>query len=68
MRQRILGPSVPAVSAMGYGGMYLSLDSRPPEEQAIRVIHAALDAGMTLIDTADVYRLEEIAKGNPPKP
>lgn len=35
--------------------MHLSLESRPPEEQGIRVIHAALDAGMTLIDTADVY-------------
>ena len=49
------------VSAMGLGGMPLSgmpaekaaiLDDR---EGAIGVIHAALDAGITLIDTADIY-------------
>jgi aryl-alcohol dehydrogenase-like predicted oxidoreductase len=35
--------------------MHLSIQDRPPEEQGVRVIHAALDAGVTLIDTADVY-------------
>jgi aryl-alcohol dehydrogenase-like predicted oxidoreductase len=35
--------------------MSLSLDSRPSEEQAMQVIHAALDAGVTFFDTADVY-------------
>lgn len=55
MRHRSLGPGLPAVSAVGYGGMHLSLDDRPAEDVAIRVIHAALDAGVTLIDTADVY-------------
>jgi aryl-alcohol dehydrogenase-like predicted oxidoreductase len=39
--------------------MPLSLDSRPPEAQAISVIHASLDAGMTLIDTADVYCIDD---------
>jgi aryl-alcohol dehydrogenase-like predicted oxidoreductase len=39
--------------------MPLSLSGRPPEPQAISVIHAALDAGMTLIDTADVYCLDD---------
>jgi aryl-alcohol dehydrogenase-like predicted oxidoreductase len=43
---------------VGYGGMHLSIQGRPPEEQGIRVIHAALDAGVTLIDTADVYCLD----------
>jgi aryl-alcohol dehydrogenase-like predicted oxidoreductase len=38
--------------------MHLSIQDRPPEAQAIRVIHAALDAGVTLIDTADVYCLD----------
>lgn len=38
--------------------MHLSIQGRPPEEQGIRVIHAALDAGVTLIDTADVYCLD----------
>jgi aryl-alcohol dehydrogenase-like predicted oxidoreductase len=39
--------------------MHLSIQERPPEDQAIRVIHAVLDAGVTLIDTADVYCLDE---------
>ncbi len=59
MRLRPLGPGAPTVSAIGYGGMHLSLADRPPESEAIRVIHAALDAGMTLIDTADVYCLDQ---------
>ncbi len=56
--RRSLGPDATPVSAVGYGGMHLSIQDRPPEEQGIRVIHAALDAGVTLIDTADVYCLD----------
>jgi len=43
------------VFPIGLGGMPMSLSSRPPEEQSIRTIHAALDAGVNLIDTADAY-------------
>lgn len=57
--RRKLGVDAPAVSAVGYGGMHLSIQDRPSEEQAIRVIQAALDAGVTLIDTADVYCLDD---------
>jgi aryl-alcohol dehydrogenase-like predicted oxidoreductase len=57
MRVKSLGPGAPAVSAIGFGGMHLSIEGRPPEDVGIRVIHAALDAGVTLIDTADVYCL-----------
>jgi len=39
--------------------MPLSIAGRPPEDQGLRVLHAALDAGMTLIDTADAYCLED---------
>ena len=39
--------------------MPLSIGGRPPEEQGIRVIHAALDSGFTLIDTADVYCFDD---------
>jgi aryl-alcohol dehydrogenase-like predicted oxidoreductase len=39
--------------------MHLSIEGRPPEEQGIRVLRAALDAGVTLIDTADVYCLDQ---------
>ena len=59
MHRRLLGPGAPAVSAVGYGGMHLSIEGRPPEEQSLRVLRAALDAGVTLIDTADVYCLDQ---------
>lgn len=57
MRYRPLGPSAPDVSIIGYGGMHVSITDRPDESVSVRVIHAALDAGVTLIDTADVYSL-----------
>ncbi len=59
MRTSPLGPDAPAVSIIGFGAMSLSIAGRPDQKQAIRVIHAALDAGMTLIDTADVYCLDD---------
>jgi aryl-alcohol dehydrogenase-like predicted oxidoreductase len=43
------------VSAIGLGEMQMSLAGRPEEAQSVRTIHAALDAGATLIDTADAY-------------
>jgi aryl-alcohol dehydrogenase-like predicted oxidoreductase len=43
------------VSAIGLGAMPLSIEHRPDEQRAIATIHAALDAGVTLIDTADSY-------------
>jgi aryl-alcohol dehydrogenase-like predicted oxidoreductase len=52
------------VSVVGYGGMHLSLAERPTESEAVRVIHAALDAGMTLIDTADAYCLDQSETGH----
>lgn len=58
MRTRPLGPHLPAVTIVGYGGMHLSLDTRPPDDVGVKVIHAALDAGETLIDTADVYCID----------
>lgn len=53
MIQRNLGPRT--VSAIGLGGMPMSIEGRPDAEQSIATIHAALDAGVTLIDTADAY-------------
>jgi aryl-alcohol dehydrogenase-like predicted oxidoreductase len=44
---------------IGFGGMPLSIQGRPPEEQGRRVLQAAIDAGMTFIDTADVYCLDD---------
>ena len=43
------------VFPIGLGEMPLSLKGRPDEDRAIRTIHAALDAGVNLIDTADAY-------------
>jgi aryl-alcohol dehydrogenase-like predicted oxidoreductase len=53
MHERTIG-SV-QVGSVGLGEMPLSLDGRPEEERAIATIAAALDAGVTLIDTADAY-------------
>jgi aryl-alcohol dehydrogenase-like predicted oxidoreductase len=39
--------------------MYLSIRDRPSEDDAVRTLHAALDAGVTLLDTADVYCLDQ---------
>ena len=57
--QRPLGKTGILVGAIGLGGMPLSLEGRPTEEQAIAVIHRALDLGVTLIDTADAYCIDE---------
>jgi len=53
--RRPLGPDAPLVFPVGFGGMPLSERERPGEPQAIQVLHAVLDAGVTLIDTSDVY-------------
>ncbi|MFJ5676459.1 aldo/keto reductase [Streptomyces sp. NPDC093097] len=43
------------VGAVGLGAMPLSIEHRPDERRAIATVHAAVDAGVTLIDTADSY-------------
>jgi aryl-alcohol dehydrogenase-like predicted oxidoreductase len=55
MKQRTLGDL--QVGAIGLGGMPMSIEGRPDRERSITTIHAALDAGVTLIDTADAYHL-----------
>jgi len=47
------------VFPIGLGGMPVSVEGRPDEDRAIRTIHAAVDAGVNLIDTADAYCLGE---------
>jgi aryl-alcohol dehydrogenase-like predicted oxidoreductase len=47
------------VFPIGLGGMPMSLASRPPEERSIATIHAALDAGVNFIDTADAYSKDD---------
>lgn len=58
MKTKAIGASELKVGCIGLGGMPLSISGRPDEATGIRVIHAALDSGMTLIDTADVYCLD----------
>jgi len=55
MKTRTIGTAT--VSAIGLGAMPMSIEGRPDEARSIRTIHAALDAGVTLIDTADAYHL-----------
>lgn len=64
MKYKQLGNSQSStkISAIGMGAMPLSLSSRPSEEDAIAVIHKALDLGVTLIDTADAYCQDESDK------
>lgn len=62
MEMKQLGNTDVKISAIALGGMPMSLSSRPPEAQAIEVIHRALDLGVTLIDTADSYCKDESDK------
>ncbi|MEO1376528.1 MAG: aldo/keto reductase, partial [Cyanobacteria bacterium J06635_10] len=57
-----IGKSGISVSALGLGGMPMSIYERPPESQSINVIHRALDLGITFIDTADSYCKDESDK------
>ncbi|WP_237762570.1 aldo/keto reductase [Arthrobacter sp. ERGS1:01] len=43
------------VGNLGLGGMRLSIEGRPDADRAKATINAALDAGLTLVDTADAY-------------
>jgi aryl-alcohol dehydrogenase-like predicted oxidoreductase len=59
MQTRTLGSTGPAVSALGLGAMGLSSEAYGASDRAesIATVHAALDAGVTLIDTGDFYAM-----------
>lgn len=59
MHELKLGKTDEAIPAVGFGGMPLSIQGRPDEAQAQSVLNAAIDEGMTFIDTADVYCLDD---------
>lgn len=59
MRSTTFNDTGEPIPVIGFGGMPLSIQGRPPEEKGRSVLHAAIDAGMTLIDTADVYCLDD---------
>jgi aryl-alcohol dehydrogenase-like predicted oxidoreductase len=52
------------VGAIGLGAMPMSVQGRPDRPRAIATIHAALDAGITLIDTADAYCTSRVDTGH----
>jgi aryl-alcohol dehydrogenase-like predicted oxidoreductase len=62
MQQRAIDGT--AVSAIGLGGMPMSIEGRPDRERSVATIHAALDAGVTLIDTADAYHRDATDPGH----
>ena len=58
MRQRRLGTNGPEVGAVGLGcmGMTTAYDTNErDDEESVRVIHRAIELGVVLIDTAEVY-------------
>jgi aryl-alcohol dehydrogenase-like predicted oxidoreductase len=58
MNTRPFGSSGSSVGAVGIGCMYLSIRDRPSEDDGVKTLRAAIDAGVTLFDTADVYCLD----------
>ena len=56
MQNRTIGGTT--VSAIGLGGMPMSIEGRPDRDRSLSAIHASLDAGVTFIDTADAYHLD----------
>ena len=59
MRMRTLGGTGIKVSPYCLGAMMFGAWGNTDHEDSIRIIHAALDAGLNFIDTADVYSAGE---------
>ena len=59
MQQRKLGRTGVSVSQLCLGAMMFGAWGNPDQDECIAIIHAALDAGITFIDTADVYSAGE---------
>ncbi len=62
--ERKIGQSGISVFPIGLGAMPLSRAGRPDEKSAIGVIEAALESGVTLIDTSNAYCLDESERGH----
>src|SRR5271169_6465777 len=59
MRMRTLGGTGIKVSPYCLGAMMFGAWGNPDHDESIRIIHAALDAGINFVDTADVYSFGE---------
>jgi aryl-alcohol dehydrogenase-like predicted oxidoreductase len=55
MRYRTLGRTGIKVSPYALGAMMFGHIGNPDHDESVRIIHAALDAGINVIDTADAY-------------
>jgi aryl-alcohol dehydrogenase-like predicted oxidoreductase len=55
MEHRPLGRTGVSVSKLCLGAMMFGAWGEPDHDQSIRIIHAALDAGINFVDTADIY-------------
>lgn len=55
MQQRRLGSDGPAISAIGYGCFGITAYGSPDLDEVERTVGQAVDAGITLFDTADSY-------------
>ena len=59
MEYRYLGNTGVRVSQLCLGAMMFGQWGNPDHEDSVRIIHAALDAGVNFVDTADVYSVGE---------
>src|SRR3954468_14021073 len=59
MRYRTLGGTGIEVSVQCLGAMMFGAVGNPDHEDCTRIIHAALDAGINFVDTADMYSTGE---------
>lgn len=57
--KREIGNTGISVFPMGLGAMALSIRGRPDESSAIRVLHTAWELGVQLVDSANVYCLDD---------
>lgn len=55
MKRRILGGTGISVSEYALGAMMFGTWGNPDHHDSVRIIHAALDAGINFVDTADIY-------------
>ncbi|MCB5908335.1 aldo/keto reductase [Streptomyces pinistramenti] len=55
MKRRILGGTGISVSEYALGAMMLGALGTTDHDEAVRIVHRALDAGINFVDTADVY-------------
>jgi aryl-alcohol dehydrogenase-like predicted oxidoreductase len=59
MKHRTLGRTGVKVSPLCLGAMMFGAWGNPDHDDSVRIIHAALDAGINFVDTADVYSAGE---------